>query len=84
MGQEYYDKTRAKTDPLETMSIKLPKSTIAGLRKIAEHRQRFATFVAREHLDKFVVEELRRLNLKVDEPTAGKSQAYRAAKRKAS
>ena len=63
MAREYYNRTKSKEDPLEVMSLKLPKSVIAGLHKIGEHRQRFATFVAREFLTADVADELRKLNL---------------------
>ncbi len=81
MPCEYYNPKLSKEDPLESMSVKLPLSTRRGLRKIADHGRRHVSFVVREHLIQFVIEELRRLNLDGDE--RGSSSAA-ATRRKAS
>jgi predicted transcriptional regulator len=80
MAHEYYNRKKSKEDPLVAKSFKLPQSVIDGLNRIGAHKQRFATFIVREELTRFVAEELRRLNLDGDERGA----AAAATRRKAS
>lgn len=74
MPREYYDRKKAKDDPLVSKNFKLPQSVIDGLNKIGVHKQRFAAFIVREELTRFVTEEMRRLNL-VDEKPAARRKA---------
>lgn len=74
MPREYYDRKKDKDDPLVSKNFKLPRSVIDGLNKIGAHKQRFASFIVREELTRFVTEELRRLIL-VDEKRAARRKA---------
>jgi predicted transcriptional regulator len=48
MPRGHYDPVLSKTDPLESVHVKLPKSTNAVIRRVAARRQRPATFIIRE------------------------------------
>ena len=48
MAKGYYDPVLSKTDPLVSLHVKLPRSTVAVLNAAARKRQRPATFLMRE------------------------------------